>query len=448
METYDAIIVGSGIIGCGIAYGLAQQGRRVLTVDKNPAAGYGSTSSSSAIIRTFYSTRDGCALAWEGLHVWRDWQNFLGAGAEEGADAGHGDDLATYVECPTLVLQNGEPDGLDAACRHLTDLNVPWEFWDLAQVIEHMPQLDPRRFAPARQADDPRFGEPAGGELTGALYFPDGGYVTDPQLAARNLQHAAERNGAGFRFNTRVTGIRIANNRAAGIEVDGGEANSAPVIVNAAGPYSASLNDKAGVADGMAIHTRPMRQEVSHVPRPNDMVAPENPRNLVVLDTDVGSYFRTEGADALFVGGTEPACDPFVWVDDPDTLERNPTDQWRNQVMRQALRLPTLGIPGQARRVADLYDVSDDWIPIYDRSDLPGFYMAIGTSGNQFKNGPIAGQLMAGLIDHCERNQGSGHDHDSAPFQFAMPYTGLMLNTGTFSRRRVTTADSTMSVLG
>ncbi|NQV21477.1 MAG: FAD-binding oxidoreductase, partial [Rhodospirillales bacterium] len=77
---FDAIVIGSGIIGCGIAYGLAMGGRRVLVVDKNPAAGYGSTSSSSAIIRTFYSTRDGCALAWEGPHVWRDWPAFLGTG--------------------------------------------------------------------------------------------------------------------------------------------------------------------------------------------------------------------------------------------------------------------------------------------------------------------------------------------------------------------------------
>jgi len=30
-------------------------------------------------------------------------------------------------------------------------------------------------------------------------------------------------------------------------------------------------------------------------------------------------------------------------------------------------------------------DVSDDWIPIYDKSDLKGYYQAIGTSGNQFR---------------------------------------------------------------
>jgi len=38
------------------------------------------------------------------------------------------------------------------------------------------------------------------------------------------------------------------------------------------------------------------------------------------------------------------------------------------------------------------------WIPIYDKSDLPGFYLAIGTSGNQYKNAPEVGKMMAELI--------------------------------------------------
>lgn len=179
------------IIGAGIAFELANTGRKVLAVDKNPAARYGSTSSSSAVIRTFYSTRDGCALAWEGLHVWRDWKNFLGLTPI--------DPLTTYVECPALVLQNGVPDGRDLACRHLTDLNVPLETWSPEKLVQQFPGFDVRCFAPPRQGDHEKFGTP-----TGALYFPDGGYVTDPQLAAHNLQQAAETFGAEFLFNARV----------------------------------------------------------------------------------------------------------------------------------------------------------------------------------------------------------------------------------------------------
>ena len=46
------------------------------------------------------------------------------------------------------------------------------------------------------------------------------------------------------------------------------------------------------------------------------------------------------------------------------------------------------------------YDVSNDWIPIYDRSSIDGYYMAIGTSGNQFKCTGPAGLLMASIIEY------------------------------------------------
>ena len=68
--------------------------------------------------------------------------------------------------------------------------------------------------------------------------------------------------------------------------------------------------------------------------------------------------------------------------------------------------------------LVDLYDVSDDWIPIYDKSALGGFYMAIGSSGNQFKNAPVAGHCMAELIDACEK----GHDHDANPLKVKTVY--------------------------
>ncbi len=58
-DAYDAIIIGAGIIGACTAYELAAKGWKTLNVDKLPAAGYGSTGASCAIIRTHYSTLDG-----------------------------------------------------------------------------------------------------------------------------------------------------------------------------------------------------------------------------------------------------------------------------------------------------------------------------------------------------------------------------------------------------
>lgn len=83
-------------------------------------------------------------------------------------------------------------------------------------------------------------------------------------------------------------------------------------------------------------------------------------------------------------------------------FDRGFTDQWRVQTLRFAQRAPALGIPPRARGVVDLYDVSDDWMPIYDRSALPGRYMACSTSGNQVKNAAAAGRIMAEIIFRSE----------------------------------------------
>ena len=91
-----------------------------------------------------------------------------------------------------------------------------------------------------------------------------------------------------------------------------------------------------------------------------------------------------------------------------------------------------------------MYDASTDWIPIYDRSSLNGFYMACGSSGNQYKNAPIAGKMMTALVNYCE----GGADHDSDPLQFTLPYTGNQIDVGFYSRKRPINEESSFSVLG
>jgi sarcosine oxidase subunit beta len=70
--------------------------------------------------------------------------------------------------------------------------------------------------------------------------------------------------------------------------------------------------------------------------------------------------------------------------------------------------------------------------------------MAIGTSGNQFKNAPIAGEMMANLIEACEK----GQDHDTDPVAFTLKYTGHTFSIGEFSRNRAINENSTGTVLG
>ena len=55
-----------------------------------------------------------------------------------------------------------------------------------------------------------------------------------------------------------------------------------------------------------------------------------------------------------------------------------------------------------------------------------------GSSGNQYKNAPIAGKMMTALIDYCE----AGNDHDTAPLTWTLPYIGKDIDVGFYSRKR------------
>ena len=90
-DSYDALIIGTGVIGTAIAFEMAKAGWKTLSLDRNSQIGHGSTAGSCAIIRMHYSTFDGTAFAWEGYHYWRDWADYLGLPNDA--------DLAKFKEC-------------------------------------------------------------------------------------------------------------------------------------------------------------------------------------------------------------------------------------------------------------------------------------------------------------------------------------------------------------
>ena len=432
-DEYDAIIIGAGIIGAATAFELARLGYRTLNVDRLPAAGYGPTSSSCAIIRVHYSTYDGTALAWEGYHYWHEWAKYLETVDERG--------LAKFIECGCLVMKTELNNHLEKHVRLSRELDVPFEEWDADKIRERLPIYDMRRYGPPRLMTDEGFAEPTGGELAGGVFWPTAGYISDPQLSTHNLQLAAQAKGSEFRFRREVVEILKDAGRIRGVRLDDGTEIASPIVVNVAGPHSAIVNGMAGALDDMTIETRPLRQEVVHVPAPADFDFES--LGTVVSDSDIGCYIRPETGNHILIGSEDPECDPREFVD-PDDYVRDFTEQGTTQAHRCGQRVPTLGIPSSLRGVVDLYDASDDWIPIYDRSRVPGFYMAIGTSGNQFKNAPVAGKMMAALIDYCEQ----GNDHDTRPLSFGLEHIGREVNVGFYSRKRAINKESSFSVLG
>jgi len=432
--TADAVVVGAGVIGASVALELARQGLDVVVVDKAGGAGHGSTSASSAIIRFNYSTWDGVATAWESKHCWERWPDHLGF-----VDA-----AGMAVMRRTGMVMLDVPMAPRPQVTSLFDqVGVPYEEWDAAELRARIPGIDAGRYWPPKSVDDDAFFADAQGEL-GALYMPDAGFIDDPQLAAHNLLAAAESHGATCIFNRAVVELIRRNGRAAGVRLSDGRLVDAGVVVNAAGPWSGRFNQMAGIGADFTIGVRPMRQEVHHVPAPPGYNA-DRGLGPSIADLDTGIYVRPAHGDNLLVGGTEPACDPLEWIDDPDQVNPNATaSKFAAQVTRAARRLSTLTVPTIAKGISGVYDVSDDWTPIYDRTELDGFYVAIGTSGNQFKNAPIAGRFIAALVEQVE----SGRDHDNDPVTYSCEYTGHVINIGTFSRRRPFNAETTGTVMG
>ena len=432
-ETYDAVVIGAGVIGAAVGLELARGGRKVLNVDALPAAGYGSTSNSCAIIRIYYSTLDGTAMAYDGYHDWKGWADYLGAEDE----SGH----ALFHETGTLVFKTPHNKNLSLVLGHVAALGIPYEEWDGDRVRQAIPGYTLDSFAPARLMSDPQFGESNGATLSGGVFFPTGGYISDPQLASHNIQRAAEAAGGTFLFNRKVVEIPVQDGKVQGVVLDDGTRISAPIVVNVAGPHSSAINAMAGADKDMRITTKPLRQEVVHVDAPEGMDFEKT--GIVVSDSDIAVYIRPETGNHILIGSEDPACDAHQVVD-PDDYNRDLTDQAVTQAYRQAQRLPSLEVSQSPKGVVDLYDVTEDWIPIYDRSCIGGYYMACGSSGNQFKNAPVAGRMMAAMIDYVE----GGGDQDAAPLKFKLKHLDHAIDTATFSRLRAINQDSTFSVLG
>jgi len=425
------VVIGAGVIGCAVALELARDGREVVVVDRVAGPGQGSTSASSAVIRFNYSTWDGVALSWEAKHCWESWRDHLGAPA--------GEPLARFHRTGFLMLDVPVADHARTAAL-FDRARVPYEIWDAATLRARVPQLDVARHWPPKPVRDDAFWVEGNGEL-GGLWCPDGGYVDDPQLAAVNLADAARRAGVDFVFRRAVVAVERASGRVRGVTLDDGSELSAPVVVNVGGPWSTKVNAVAGVGDDFTVAVKPMRQEVHAV-----VATGEVTENLpVVADLDLGTYFRRMPGDSVLIGGAEPECDPLQWLDDADSADLNATAElFEAQVTRAARRVPALTVPAAPRGLAGVYDVAEDWTPIYDRTSLDGYYVAMGTSGNQFKNAPAVGRLMAALVEAVE----GGRDHDHEPLAFTGAHTGLTIDLGAFSRRRPLNAETSGTVLG
>ena len=430
----DVTIIGSGIIGNAISLSLARKGFKVSVYDTNPAPGYGTTSYSSGICRMYYSLLESVKFSWEGYHYWDDWENYIQYKDING--------YAKLNKCGALFLKsNNSNDFLTNSHRLMEQVGVPVKpisFNETDNYVSKMGMDIYNTYYP-KNIDVPLFGDTNHKNyIDGSLYFPETGYISDPLLAALNLYHASKDLGTIFNFNTKIVEINVDNkHEISNIVTENNEVIESPIVINCGGPYSTQINNlvykKNNIENDSNIKCRPLRKEVGYTQLNKNKYNIDN-NGIIVIDLDIGIYFRPEIGNKLLIGSTEPECDELIWEDNLDSMDTNSSELYFNQMCRAALRIPDLEIPNPKNQqfITSTYDVSDDWTPIYDKTNIKGYYTAIGTSGNQLKNAPVVGDMMSELILECE----NGLDHDNNPLEYKLKKTNNAINTNIFSRLR------------
>ncbi len=355
-QTFDAVIIGGGIMGCTTAFELSKRGLSVAVLEKGALAS-GSTGRSSAIVRQHYSNETTARIALHALGVFQDFEERVGGGSG-------------FVPSGFVVLvPEADREGLEANVALQQGVGIDTRILSREELVEVVPDV-------------------AAADLVAAAYEPTAGYA-DPHRTTTSFADAAKRLGARLFLGREVTAIRFSGGKVVGVDA-GDDRFDAPLVVNCAGPWGARV---AALAD-LDVPVASCRAQVAVFGRPEGHRGP----HPVVLDFAHASYFRPETGDLMLVGLIDPSeADDVV---DPDDYPEHSDASFDLDVgQRWMARCPPMEAASPRRGYAGLYAITPDWHPVID--EVPagsGHFLCTGFSGHGFKLGPAVGLLTAELV--------------------------------------------------
>ncbi len=349
--SYDAIVIGAGVIGASVAHSLSQRGLKVLILERQ-SVGSGATGASSGLVRMHYDIEVDAALAWQSFHFFRNWRERVGGEC--------GFHRTGFVQ----IVAPDKNEQLRANVKMQKRIGINTDVVTAAQV---------KKLAPMFKTDD--------FEL--AAYEPESGYA-DPILTTNSFIENAKACGSLLMQACEVTGIRVSGGKVVGVE-SGRRSFDAPIIVNCAGAFA----DRVGKLAGVEIPLTTWTHDVAFVKRP-----PNVGMHPTVIDDALSMYFRPEG-ELTLIGlednnrmGEAPESD-LGRVDPEFVMHAIDRICERMEGMEAGLLHSThLGRDG----------LTPDQRAIMDQAGPDGFYIACGFSGTGFKLSPAVGVCMSELI--------------------------------------------------
>jgi sarcosine oxidase, subunit beta len=348
-DSADVVIVGGGIMGMSTAYHLAQRGcRRVVVLERGEMFGLGSTGLNAGGVRHQFSSPVNIELSKLSIGMM---ERFADEMEQEVA----------LRRCGYLFLLDSQSDldrfrsNVELQNRH----DVPSRIVDADTVARLVPEAD----------------------LTGIIggaWCPRDGLV-DPHGLLQGYVSQARKLGAALRTHAPVTAIDRAGASVHRVVTTSGVIET-PVVVIAAGPWSAQV----GALAGIDLPIEPIRRQIA-VTNPMPGLRADFP---FVIDFSRALYFHREGAGILTGMSNR---------DERPGFDTTVDEGWRLTHLENAIaRLPMLADADLLAEWAGLYEVTPDDQPILGR--LPhadGIFVVAGFSGHGLMHGPGAGLLMA-----------------------------------------------------
>lgn len=349
-KTYDAIVIGGGIIGAATGYYLSKRRLKVLLLEKNYLTS-GSTGRCITGIRQQFSTPTTIQTAMESVRLFKSMKEEFDMDVEW-KDSGY------------LFLAHSE----NLVDMFKKNISIQSQF---GLNVEFITAEECKKIVPLLDID---------GLIGGAYCLSDG--QANPFLVVRGYVEGIRRNGGRVQIESEVIGIDVDKGKVRSVTISSGETFSAPIVLNAAGPWAKDVGKLAGVD----LDVEPDRHEALITEGIQYAGIPM----LVDYRAD-GGYFVQRNT-GQFIGCFTPEKKVPGFSTDA-TLE------FLVEMSRRMCRLiPAIENIAVLRQWAGSYCMTPDGSPIVDQTEVEGLYCSVGMCGHGFMLGPALGNYMAQFI--------------------------------------------------
>jgi sarcosine oxidase subunit beta len=352
---FDVIVVGAGSVGVPTAMALGELGVKTLVVDKSASPGQGENKKAIGGIRATHSDPAKILTCLRSLEIFSTWEGTYGDNIEwlKG-----GYTFPVYREKEAGALKSILP------IQKEHGLNI--EFVSPERIQEVVPGINPEG-------------------LLGGTVSPDDGSAS-PLLAVNAFYRRALSLGVTFHFKESVSAVIVEKGKVQGVATDKSRYR-APVVIDAAGPFSHELCKTAGV-------DIPVTPD-SHEAAITEPVQPFFTSMVVDLrpGPDSKNYYFYQNKLGQVVFCITP--DPII-----EGTDKRETSVFFSQVgARMVDLLPRLKNLRVRRMWRGLYPMSPDGSPLVGWSyEMEGLLHATGMCGQGFMLGPGVGEVVARLV--------------------------------------------------